>query len=375
MSVNVNRSVSDQFYRYKMPRLIAKVEGKGNGIKTVIVNMVDVAKALNRPPTYPTKYFGCELGAQTQFDVKNDRYIVNGSHEANKLQDMLDGFIKKFVLCPECENPETDLHVNPKKQTIGNSCKACGYRGMLDTHHKLCTFILKNPPENSDSSTGKKEKEKKNRKGKDKENGSVSSSETPPPPPPNEISPPHAVEEEEDDDWGEDTTEEAQRRRMDEISDHAKVLTLSDDLERTVEERVNILFDFVKFCHNNKKAQRYLLHGLECVVAMHQAQLISKIPHILKEMYDADLLEEEVIISWSEKASKKYVSKELAKEIRVKAEPFIKWLKEAEEESSGGEEDDEDENIEVVYSKTASVPKVETVKSDNKDDDIDIDAI
>lgn len=161
MSVNVNRSVSDQFYRYKMPRLIAKVEGKGNGIKTVIVNMVDVAKALNRPPTYPTKYFGCELGAQTQFDVKNDRYIVNGSHEANKLQDMLDGFIKKFVLCPECENPETDLHVNPKKQTIGNSCKACGYRGMLDTHHKLCTFILKNPPENSDSSTGKKKRKRK----------------------------------------------------------------------------------------------------------------------------------------------------------------------------------------------------------------------
>lgn len=66
-------------------------------------------RAFNAFFTDPTKFFGCELGAQTQFDVKNDRYIVNGSHEANKLQDMLDGFIKKFVLCPECENPETDL--------------------------------------------------------------------------------------------------------------------------------------------------------------------------------------------------------------------------------------------------------------------------
>lgn len=57
--------------------------------------MTDVAKALGRPPTYPTKYFGCELGAQTQFDFKNERFIVNGSHDAFKLQDLLDGFIRK----------------------------------------------------------------------------------------------------------------------------------------------------------------------------------------------------------------------------------------------------------------------------------------
>uniref|UniRef100_A0A8C5KZB0 Eukaryotic translation initiation factor 5 n=1 Tax=Jaculus jaculus TaxID=51337 RepID=A0A8C5KZB0_JACJA len=263
---------------------------------------------------------------------------------------MLEGFIKKFVLCPECENPETDLHVNTKKQTIGNSCKAYDYRGIFDTHHKLCTFILKNAPENSNSATGKKEKEKKK-----------IGSETPPPP--NEISPPpHAVEEE-DDDWGEDTTEEDHRRRMDEISDHAKVLTLSDDLERTVGEHVNILFDLVK-----KKEEGIIdSYDKEIVAEAERLDVKAMGPLVLTE----DLFNEKIreqIKKYRQKASKKYVSNELAKEICVKAEPFIKLLKEAEEESAGGEE--EDENIEVVYSKTA----IETVKSD-KDDDIDIDAI
>ena len=145
MALNVNRNVQDSFYRYKMPRLVAKVEGKGNGIKTVIVNMVDVARALSRPPTYVTKYFGCELGAQTQFDIKAERYIVNGCHDGAKLQDMLDGFIKRFVLCEQCDNPETVLKV--RKNMIGASCKACGHQYVLDMRHKLTTFIVKNPPE------------------------------------------------------------------------------------------------------------------------------------------------------------------------------------------------------------------------------------
>lgn len=147
MALNVNREVQDQFYRYKMPRIIAKVEGKGNGIKTVIPNMTDVAKALSRPATYTTKFFGCELGAQTQLDVKNDRYIVNGAHDATKLQDLLDIFIKKFVLCQECDNPETNLKVFVKKGVIAQHCIACGYTGMLDMTHKLTTFILKYPPD------------------------------------------------------------------------------------------------------------------------------------------------------------------------------------------------------------------------------------
>lgn len=41
--------------------------------------------------------------------AKEDRYIVNGAHDCEKLQNLLDGFIKRFVLCPKCDNPETKL--------------------------------------------------------------------------------------------------------------------------------------------------------------------------------------------------------------------------------------------------------------------------
>jgi len=33
----------------------------------------------------PTKYFGFELGAQTNIDEKNDKYILNGKHDQETL--------------------------------------------------------------------------------------------------------------------------------------------------------------------------------------------------------------------------------------------------------------------------------------------------
>jgi translation initiation factor 5 len=146
--VSIRRDVDDKFYRYRMPVMTTKIEGKGNGIKTVIPNMSDVARALSRPPTYTTKFFGCELGAQTTFDEKNDRYIVNGAHDAEHLRKLLDVFIEKFVLCKSCKNPETELVIikQGRAENIIRDCKACGERTDVDMRHKLTTFIVKNPP-------------------------------------------------------------------------------------------------------------------------------------------------------------------------------------------------------------------------------------
>nr|BCL66175.1 eukaryotic translation initiation factor 5 [Volvox reticuliferus] len=176
-------NADDAFYRYKMPKLQAKIEGRGNGIKTNVVNNVEIAKALERPPEYVLKYYGCELGAQTNFDKASGTSIVNGAHDTRKLSELLEAFIKKYVCCYSCNNPETQIKI--KKESIYLKCKACGFVSDVDPRHKLNTFILKNPPENKLKKEEQKlkkaeeervkdaealgEKDKRERKKKDKE--------------------------------------------------------------------------------------------------------------------------------------------------------------------------------------------------------------
>ncbi|KAL8361930.1 hypothetical protein RB601_007633 [Gaeumannomyces tritici] len=164
--INVRRDVTDVFYRYKMERLQTKIEGKGNGIKTVVVNLSNVAQQLARPGSYLIKYFGFELGAQTNLDPADDRWIINGAHDANKLQDYLDGFINKFVLCKKCKNPETE--VNIKDGHIILDCKACGVRSDVDIRLKLSGFILKQTPKKT-----KKDKAERKAARKAKQNGNA----------------------------------------------------------------------------------------------------------------------------------------------------------------------------------------------------------
>ena len=53
------------------------------------------------------------------------------------------------------------------------------------------------------------------------------------------------------------------------------------------------------------------------------------------------------MFEWSNKVTKKYVSKDLSQEIHDKAAPFLTWLQEAEEEDSEPEEEDDDLEVNV----------------------------
>lgn len=60
--------------------------------------------------------------------------------------------------------------------------------------------------------------------------------------------------------------------------------------------------DCLQFCHENTKAQKYLLGGIEQLVGnVHKEELLPKVPHILKALYDLDIVDEEVLLDWDKK--------------------------------------------------------------------------
>lgn len=419
------RNKNDMYYRYQMPKLIAKIEGSGNGIRTVVTNMNLISKAINRPATHITKFFGYELGAQVKMEEKNNIYSVNGSHDAEKLLSLLYSFIEKFVLCSKCENPETDLSVAKKLITL--KCKACGATTTISERtHRLTTYITNHAEETKKESKGKSKEKKKNGKASEGTNT-------------NETQASKVADDDFDDNdnfSGEDLKPDINiladefksivkvdsadncekfcqmiKEKLDtgllndvkvqkELLAEATSLQIRDKStlalckalfnENILEQISTHKILLLRFCVENLKAQKYLLGGIEKIIELFP-KLLANTPKILKEFYDKEILEEEVLIDWYGKPSKKYVSKDLAKSIRERAFPLIKWLKEAEveEDSDNGEElknggggkpatnnsggdDDEDEeedDDDIGFSHRVVGIHVETVKT--KEEQVD----
>ena len=138
--LNVSR-IDDSHYRYKMPCVLTKIEGSGNGTKTLIPNLDDIARSLDRDSVEMCKFFGIELGAQARYVERDSRTVINGIHSTGAVQELVYKYIDMFVLCPECGNPETSYTI---KNSIRKKCDACGRSKKVDMAHKLCSYIKKN---------------------------------------------------------------------------------------------------------------------------------------------------------------------------------------------------------------------------------------
>lgn len=68
-------------------------------------------------------------------------------------------------------------------------------------------------------------------------------------------------------------------------------------------------------------------------------EFLEKVVKILMLYYQHDLASEEVLQKWGGKASKKHVDLSTSRKIRKAAEPFMKWLEEAEDDESDSDEE------------------------------------
>lgn len=121
MNIDIIRNNNDPFARYKMPQLKIATEGKTSNARTVFINLSEVARSLKRCPLMLIKFICNEKG--TNYDLKNQKYIIKGVYRQTELQEMVYNFIESYVLCPECSNPETFFVLS---KTILMKCYACG---------------------------------------------------------------------------------------------------------------------------------------------------------------------------------------------------------------------------------------------------------
>lgn len=408
--INIKRDVQDPYYRYKMPRIQCKIEGKGNGIKTVLINLADVGKALSRPPSYLTKFFGAEVGALSQVDDRTSKYLVNGVHDQEKLQSLLDIFIQKFVLCPACENPETFLKVSKKDATITRTCQACGNRALVDMLHKLVTFIRANPPPKPPTRTQAKDRSEDAQKvasgvsddvdDKVGDLGEDQISQDGPAPEEFEREIINSNLQVDEDDWAEEEADKQRQEELKELSASVKdklslenpiddptiimeniskgwaknpptdddVLIVADKLSSTeltivlviqallstsegidsfllsLKDRLSLLERLSQRPDFSSSCQRSLLGSLERVVlgingtssksknASASYSLLPALNTSLQILYNSDIVDEEALINWKSKPSKRFIKdRELNNMVREACQPFFSWLEEAEE--------------------------------------------
>jgi len=337
-----------------MPIMKIQVTGKHQGRETVILNLKEVAKALERDTLYIMKYFGIEFSSRFTCDDKTSSYQIHGNYEVEELAVVLDKFIESYVLCAslECKLPETNLEITGNKLKM--TCRACGNSTVITSDHKLTNFILKNvrtgiivkerveddkvdnvnvepfswSVDTSDEAVEKRKQEAfggKPKGGEESEGSEVQK---------------HLQELKEFVTTKPDLTVFVSRvhklQRQFGWNDHQVIQNLFMILfDNNIIYQINSLAEYIEPFVCDEKDQRLVLNCLEKLCHIDKA-VIDNIVHILYGLYEQDIVEEETFYKWH-KAMNKKLNVKISKLVRINAKQFIQWLQEAEVE----EEDDD----------------------------------
>ncbi|MGN1363272.1 MAG: translation initiation factor IF-2 subunit beta [Methanobrevibacter sp.] len=106
--------------RFKIPRAYSDIQGN----RTFIKNFKDVAERLNRDPQHLLKFLLRELG--TAGNLEGGRAILQGKFTHYVINDRIEDYVDKYVICPECNRPDTKIIREDRIFIL--KCLACGAR-------------------------------------------------------------------------------------------------------------------------------------------------------------------------------------------------------------------------------------------------------
>jgi len=273
---------------------------------------------------------------------------------------------------PTCNLPELMIHIE-KKEAMGK-CRACGDDSVLNiTNEKFKRYIFNHPPSTEGSAFGGNKAKTPTKKEDEKDNNEVKTEEEKAKQSRSHIPDYHKqfakvkTNDEKGVVWFSDTSEEAAQKRREAMlpesmlvaasseelvellktPDFEKLNKFKSDHSLSEDNFVRLLFSGLfksgSDIQSDKTGQELISKFvkmasgqftlLSCIESFCEANpnALTKVPLIIKQYYDTDVIPEEVIFKW-------YEDQTTSNAVKQQAAPLVKWLREAEEES--GEEED-----------------------------------
>lgn len=101
---------------------IPKVKGHIQGNKTIISNINEIVEILRRPIAHIVKFLQKELA--TPGEVKGNFLVFGTKISASRVNEKLEEYVNKYVICPVCKKPDTKL--KKEGDFVFIICQACG---------------------------------------------------------------------------------------------------------------------------------------------------------------------------------------------------------------------------------------------------------
>jgi translation initiation factor 2 subunit 2 len=108
---------------------ILKVNGHHEGTRTVITNFAKITQCLRRNPEHILKFISKELA--TSADISGERLILSRKISSKDINEKIEKYVNRYVLCPKCKKPDTELAEETNKLYL--KCLACGEKRQVSS--------------------------------------------------------------------------------------------------------------------------------------------------------------------------------------------------------------------------------------------------